>query len=185
MVSRRQKDIVEGYIGLADRSGARLAAQGTIVPEAPAGGAYVTPTLIRDVTPSHRLVQEEIFGPVQVIMPFDNEQQAIDLANGTPYGLVCGIWTSDGGRQFRLARAIQSGQVFINNYGAGGGIELPFGGVKRSGHGREKGFEALYGFATTKTISIYHGIRYVIGRHTRFESRVRCSGHRRLPWRPP
>ena len=142
MVSRRQKEIVEGYIGLADRSGARLAAQGTIVP---------------DVSPSHRLVQEEIFGPVQVIMPFDGEQQAIDLANGTPYGLVCGIWTNDGGRQFRLARAIHSGQVFINNYGAGGGIELPFGGVKRSGHGREKGFEALYGFATTKTISIYHG----------------------------
>ncbi len=90
-------------------------------------------------------------------MPFDGEQQAIDLANGTPYGLVCEIWRRDGGRQFRLARAIQSGQVFINNYGAGGGIELPFGGVKRSGHGREKGFEALYGFATTKTISIYHG----------------------------
>ena len=85
MVSRRQKDIVEGYIGLAERSGARLAAQGTIVPDAPAGGAYVTPTLIRDVTPSHRLVQEEIFGPVQVIMPFDGEQQAIDLANGTPF----------------------------------------------------------------------------------------------------
>ena len=76
MVSRRQKDIVEGYIALADRSGARLAAQGTIVPEAPAGGAYVTPTLIRDVPPSHRLVQEEIIGPVQVIMPFDGEQQA-------------------------------------------------------------------------------------------------------------
>lgn len=157
VVSRRQKDIVEGYIALAERGGARLAAQGTLLADAPAGGAYVTPTLIRDVPPSHRLAQEEIFGPVQVIMPFDGEQQAIELANGTPFGLVCGIWTSDGGRQFRLARAIQSGQVFINNYGAGGGIELPFGGVKRSGHGREKGFEALYGFATTKTISIYHG----------------------------
>jgi hypothetical protein len=67
------------------------------------------------------------------------------------------VTAKDGSRQFRLARAIHSGQVFINNYGAGGGIELPFGGVKRSGHGREKGFEALYGFATTKTISIYHG----------------------------
>ena len=90
MVSRRQKDIVEGYIALADRSGARLAAQGTIVPEAPAGGAYVTPTLIRDVTPSHRLVQEEISGRSRSL-PFDGEQQAIDLANQDALGLVCGI----------------------------------------------------------------------------------------------
>ena len=157
VVSRRQKEIVERYIALAENGGVRVAAQGVVVPDAPAGGAYVTPTLIRDVPPAHRLATEEIFGPVQVTMPFASEQEAIDLANGTPYGLVCGIWTRDGGRQFRLARAIQSGQVFINNYGAGGGIELPFGGVKRSGHGREKGFEALYGFATTKTISIYHG----------------------------
>lgn len=107
--------------------------------------------------PDHRLAQEEIFGPVQVIMPFDTEEEALALANGTPYGLVCGIWTSDGGRQLRMARAAQAGQVFINNYGAGGGVELPFGGVKKSGHGREKGFEALYGFASMKTISIFHG----------------------------
>ncbi len=115
------------------------------------------PTLIRDVPADHRLAQEEIFGPVQVILPFDTEEEAIAIANGTSYGLVCGIWTNDGGRQFRLARAIHSGQVFINNYGAGGGIELPFGGVKKSGHGREKGFEALYGFASLKTISVWHG----------------------------
>jgi len=157
VVSHRQKSIVESYIALAESGGARVAAQGAIGSDAPAGGAYVRPTLIRDVPSTHRLAQEEIFGPVQVTMPFACEAQAIDLANGTPFGLVCGIWTGDGGRQLRLARAIQSGQVFINNYGAGGGIELPFGGVKRSGHGREKGFEALYGFATTKTISIYHG----------------------------
>jgi aldehyde dehydrogenase (NAD+) len=104
--------------------------------------------------PAIAFVQEEIFGPVQVIMPFDGEQQAIDLANGTPYGLVCGIWTRDGGRQFRLARAIQSGQVFINNYGAGGGIELPFGGVKRSGYGRELGREGLLEFTNLKTVWI-------------------------------
>ena len=73
------------------------------------------------------------------------------------YGLVAGVWTKDGGRQLRLARALKCGQVFVNNYGAGGGIELPFGGVKHSGHGREKGFEALYGFSTLKTVAIHHG----------------------------
>jgi aldehyde dehydrogenase (NAD+) len=78
------------------------------------------------------------------------------LANATKYGLVAGIWTRDGSRQMRLARSIRSGQVFINNYGAGGGVELPFGGVGQSGYGREKGFEALYSFTALKTIAIKH-----------------------------
>jgi aldehyde dehydrogenase (NAD+) len=90
-------------------------------------------------------------------MSFSDEDEALALANGTPFGLVAGIWTRDGGRQMRLARRLRSGQVFINNYGAGGGVELPFGGVKHSGHGREKGFEALYGFTVLKTIAIRHG----------------------------
>jgi aldehyde dehydrogenase (NAD+) len=90
-------------------------------------------------------------------MPFDDEMQAIRLANSTSFGLVAGVWTENGGRQMRMARAVRAGQVFINNYGAGGGVELPFGGVKSSGHGREKGFEALYGFTTLKTIAIRHG----------------------------
>ncbi|MBK3746087.1 aldehyde dehydrogenase family protein [Paraburkholderia aspalathi] len=157
VVSQRQKAIVEGFLELARKDGLTIAAQGELIADAPTGGAYVCPTLVRDVPADHPLAQDEIFGPVQVIMPFDTEEEAIQLANGTPYGLVCGIWTSDGACQFRMAHAIQSGQVFINNYGAGGGVELPFGGVKRSGHGREKGFEALYGFASLKTISIYHG----------------------------
>ena len=79
------------------------------------------------------------------------------LANATQFGLVAGVWTRDGGRQLRMAKRVQSGQVFINNYGAGGGVELPFGGVKSSGYGREKGFEALYGFTTLKTVAIKHG----------------------------
>ena len=90
-------------------------------------------------------------------MPFEGEEEAIELANNTVYGLVSGVWTKDGGRQLRVARRLKSGQVFINNYGAGGGVELPFGGVKLSGHGREKGFEALYGFSITKTVAIHHG----------------------------
>jgi aldehyde dehydrogenase (NAD+) len=98
-----------------------------------------------------------VFGPVLAALPFADEDEALTLANGTPYGLVAGVWTRDGGRQMRIARRVRSGQVFINNYGAGGGVELPFGGVKHSGHGREKGFEALYGFTVLKTVAIRHG----------------------------
>jgi aldehyde dehydrogenase (NAD+) len=90
-------------------------------------------------------------------MSFKDEDQAVALANATQFGLVAGIWTRDGGRQLRMAKRVRSGQVFINNYGAGGGVELPFGGVKSSGYGREKGFEALYGFTTLKTVAIRHG----------------------------
>ena len=89
-------------------------------------------------------------------MPFDTAAEAINIANGTDYGLVASIWTNDGARQMRLAKKLKSGQVFINNYGAGGGVELPFGGRGLSGHGREKGFEALYGFSTLKTVASYH-----------------------------
>ena len=109
-----------------------------------------------DVKYSHKFAQEEIFGPIQVIIPFEDEEDAIKIANSTKYGLVASIWTLDGARQMRVAKAIKSGQVFINNYGAGGGVELPFGGSGYSGHGREKGFEALYGFSTLKTIAAMH-----------------------------
>jgi aldehyde dehydrogenase (NAD+) len=88
---------------------------------------------------------------------FADEDEAIALANSTPFGLVAGIWTLDGARQFRVAKKVRSGQVFINNYGAAGGVELPFGGVKSSGYGREKGVEALLGFTTLKTVAIQHG----------------------------
>ncbi len=155
LISARQKEIVTGFLDLIGDG--RIVAQAEIVGDAPAGGHYVAPTLVADVTPNHRLAQEEIFGPVQVVIPFDTEEDAIAIANGTDFGLVAGIWTNDGGRQMRLARAISSGQVFINNYGAAGGVELPFGGTGKSGHGREKGFEALYGFSVLKTVAAHHG----------------------------
>ena len=155
LISDRQKTIVTRFIA----AGADLttAAQGEIVAGAPGGGHYVAPTLFADVAPGHRLAQEEIFGPVQVVIPFDDEAEAVSIANGTGYGLVAGLWTADGGRQMRLAKALHAGQVFVNNYGAGGGVELPFGGVGKSGHGREKGFEALYGFSALKTVAAWHG----------------------------
>ncbi len=91
------------------------------------------------------------------MIPFHDEDEAIAIANGTDYGLVAGVWTQDGARQLRLARDLRAGQVFLNNYGAGGGVELPFGGHGKSGHGREKGFEALNGFSTVKTVAAWHG----------------------------
>ncbi len=155
LVSNRQKEIVDGFI--AQGSDLEIAARGSIVADAPAGGAYVAPTLFAGVAPEHTLAQDEIFGPVQVVIPFKDEDHAVAIANGTKFGLVASCWTKDGARQMRMAKKLRAGQVFINNYGAGGGVELPFGGTGLSGHGREKGFEALYGFTTLKTVAAFHG----------------------------
>jgi aldehyde dehydrogenase (NAD+) len=156
VISARQREIVQGFLAIARDTGLQVAAQARLPASLPAGGCYVPPTLLAPAAADHRLAQEEIFGPVQVMIPFDGEAEALAIANGTNYGLVAGVWTRDGGRQLRMARKLHCGQVFINNYGAGGGIELPFGGVKHSGHGREKGFEALYGFSSLKTVAIKH-----------------------------
>lgn len=137
-------------------AGLTVAAHGQIVTDAPHGGYYFAPTLFRDVPHEHRLAQEEVFGPVLAAMAFDGEDDAVRLANGTRFGLVAGVWTRDGSRALRVAKRLRCGQVFINNYGAAGGVELPFGGVKASGHGREKGLEGLISFTRVKTIAIKH-----------------------------
>jgi len=157
LIRHSQKQRVQQFLQEARDANIPTVAQGQVVAEAPASGFYQAPTLLRDVPVTHRVAQEEVFGPVLCAMAFRDEAHAVELANATQFGLVAGVWTSDGSRQFRMARRLRSGQVFINNYGAGGGVELPFGGVKSSGHGREKGFEALYGFSTLKTVAIKHG----------------------------
>jgi len=154
LISRKQQAIVSGF--LDQGQDLEIVGQGQLV-NAPNGGNFVRPTLFAGVAPTHVLARDEIFGPVQVVIPFDDEDEAVAIANGTDYGLVASIWCRDGARQMRLARKIRAGQVFINNYGAGGGVELPFGGMGKSGHGREKGFEALYGFSVLKTVAAYHG----------------------------
>jgi aldehyde dehydrogenase (NAD+) len=158
LIRKTQQERVQKYIQSALDDGLKIAGQGQVVPEAAAEGFFQAPTVFRDVPPDHKLAREEIFGPVLVAIPFDSEDEAVEIANGTDFGLVASVWTKDGARQLRLARRIRAGQVYINNYGAGGGIELPFGGIKASGHGREKGFEALYGFTVLKTVAIkYQG----------------------------
>jgi len=156
LINPTQLGRVNAYLDRARADGLPILAQGEMAPNAPTSGNYVLPTVIGEVPPDHALAQEEIFGPVLVVIRFKDEDDAIRIANGTEFGLVGGVWTRDGGRQMRLARKVRTGQVFINNYGAGGGVELPFGGMKHSGYGREKGFEALYGFSVTKTIAIKH-----------------------------
>ncbi|AWN45551.1 aldehyde dehydrogenase [Methylobacterium terrae] len=158
VVNAKQCERVQGYIDLARRDGLTILAEGELGTNVPGDGYYVRPTLIGDVPPDHRLAQEEIFGPVLVAIRVRDEAEALAVANGTEYGLAAGIWTQDLGKALRLSKGIKSGQVFVNNYGAGGGVELPFGGVKGSGHGREKGFEALYGFGSMKMIAIKHGV---------------------------
>lgn len=156
LINAKQRDRVAGMIEAGRAAGFPVLAEGQVVEDAPKGGYYVAPVLFGDVTPGSSLEQQEVFGPALAAMPFDDEAEAVKLANGTPFGLVAGVWTRDGGRQMRLAKKLQAGQVFINNYGAGGGVELPFGGVKKSGFNREKGFEALYGFSALKTVAFKH-----------------------------
>jgi aldehyde dehydrogenase (NAD+) len=156
LINARQLERVQNFLGTAEGSGISVVGQGALDSAAPKGGFYQVPVLLGDVPADHQLAQEEIFGPVLAAISFDTEADAIRIANSTPFGLVAGVWTQDGSRQMRLARKLRSGQVFINNYGAGGGVELPFGGTGQSGYGREKGFEALYGFTTLKTVAIKH-----------------------------
>ena len=157
MITPEQKQRVERFTARARADGVPVIAEGKIAAGVPDGGFYVAPTLFGPVPRSNSLARDEVFGPVLSAIHFDDEADGVALANGTEFGLVAGVWSRDAKRSMRVARAMRCGQVFVNGYGAGGGIELPFGGVKKSGHGREKGFEALYEFSASKTVVINHG----------------------------
>jgi len=156
LISANQQARVLNFADAARKDGITVLAEGQIADGVPATGFFVPPTLFGPVPRHHSLACDEVFGPVLSAIPFDDEADAIKLANATDYGLVAGIWTRDGARQMRVAKKMRCGQVFVNGYGAGGGIELPFGGVKKSGHGREKSLEALREFSRVKTVVYKH-----------------------------
>jgi len=152
LINAAQHARVHGFLDRARRDGVPVAAASMLPHDLPAGGYYVAPAVFGPVHERHELARSEVFGPVLSALPFDDEAGAIRIANATEYGLVAGVWTENGGRQTRVARALRVGQVFVNCYGAGGGVELPFGGFKKSGHGRGKGFAAMHEFSTLQTI---------------------------------
>jgi aldehyde dehydrogenase (NAD+) len=157
VMNAAQHQRVQRYIDNARAAGIPVLAEGRIAEGVSSHGHYVKPTLFGPVPRDAALAREEVFGPVLAAMTFDDELDAIALANGTDYGLLAAVWTENAGRLQRVAKAVKAGQVFMNCYGAGGGVELPFGGTKRSGHGREKGLLALEEVSTTKTLVHFHG----------------------------
>ena len=143
---------VAGYVDRARARGVAVRTGGNIRPDPQTGlGWFYEPTVLDDLSPNDEAVQEEIFGPVLCVQVFDDQEEAVALANGTPFGLVAGVFTRDLSAAHRLARDIDAGQVYINEYFAGG-ISVPFGGNKRSGFGREKGLEALRSYSKTKSV---------------------------------
>jgi acyl-CoA reductase-like NAD-dependent aldehyde dehydrogenase len=155
IISKRQLETIENYVSIGTKEGAMVAAGG----RRPSGdglgnGFYFEPTLLDGVSADMRVAQEEIFGPVLAIVTFETLDEAATLANRSQYGLVAGIWTRDINKAMSLASRIKSGQVYINTYGAGGGVELPFGGYKKSGYGREKGLESLASYTQVKNVCI-------------------------------
>jgi acyl-CoA reductase-like NAD-dependent aldehyde dehydrogenase len=155
VVSERQMKRVLGYLEQGSREGARAVTGGgrSQKPEL-AHGFFIEPTLLDAVAPGTVVEQEEIFGPVLTTTTFESVDEAIAIANGTPYGLVTGIWTADLSKALKVATAVKSGQIRINGYGVEGSIGLPFGGYKRSGFGREQGVEALLNYTVLKNVMI-------------------------------
>jgi aldehyde dehydrogenase (NAD+) len=155
IVSKKQFDRIVAMVERAKEEDARVIVGGKeATVDWPGEAYYFEPTIIDNVSPTSEIAQEEVFGPVLTVFEFETEAEAIQLANGTSYGLVTGIWTNDLSRAHRIATKVKSGQVFINDYGAAGGVELPFGGYKKSGIGREKGVEALQNYTQLKNIAI-------------------------------
>lgn len=154
VANKPQFDRILATIEAATQAGAQLMtggkrAQGSGLES----GYFIEPTIFADVAPDSHLAQEEIFGPVLAVIPFDTEDEAIRIANGTRYGLAAGLWTRDLGRALRVSRAMQAGSVWVNTYRAIA-AQVPFGGFKQSGIGRERGEAGLREYLTTRNVMI-------------------------------
>jgi aldehyde dehydrogenase (NAD+) len=155
IISKRQLETIEGYVKIGQDEGAEVAIGGARPSDASLGrGFFFQPTLLDRVLPDMRVAQEEIFGPVLAVIMFDEVEEAIAIANRSQYGLVAGVWTRDINKAMTVAAQIKTGQVYINTYGAGGGVELPFGGYKKSGYGREKGLDSLASYLQIKNVCV-------------------------------
>jgi aldehyde dehydrogenase (NAD+)/betaine-aldehyde dehydrogenase len=152
LVSETQRERVRGYIEKGIEEGAKLVAGGPEPPEGAERGYFVRPTVFSEVKPDMTIAQEEIFGPVLVLMPYDDEDQAVEIANGTIYGLAGGVWSGDPEHAKEVARKLRTGQVEVN--GATFNPLAPFGGFKQSGHGRELGHHGLEEFLELKSIQL-------------------------------
>ncbi|CAN5192941.1 aldehyde dehydrogenase [soil metagenome] len=148
MVDQMQMDRVLGYIAQGSAEGATLALGGKRVMDA-SGGFYIEPTVFDDVAHDMTIAREEIFGPVLAAIAFDSEEEALRIANDSPYGLAAGLWTSDLSRAHRVARKLRAGSVWVN-YWDGGDMTAPFGGYKQSGNGRDKSLHAFDKYTETK-----------------------------------
>jgi len=150
MISDAQRDRAVGMIARAEEKGATVVTGGRKLNRP---GAFLEPTVLANLTPDMEIAQQEVFGPVLSVLSFRDEAHAIEIANGTAYGLVAGVFTTDLDRATRAARHLRAGQVFVNEWFAGG-VETPFGGSGKSGYGREKGREALWNYVQTKNIAM-------------------------------
>lgn len=151
LISARQLERVEALCRVGVEEGAKPVTGGTRMADLP--GHFMAPTIFTGVRPEMRIAQEEFFGPVLVVLPFETPEEAIAIANGTDYGLAAGVYTRDLRLAHWTADRLVAGQVYVNEWWAGG-VETPFGGTKRSGYGREKGQEALLGYVQTKNVGI-------------------------------
>ncbi|WP_371603526.1 aldehyde dehydrogenase family protein [Streptomyces sp. NBC_01220] len=149
VISAAHRDRVESYVELGRKEGARVVTGGER-PDPTGRGFYVAPTLLADCTNDMRVVREEIFGPVVVVVPFDDEEEGIALANDSDYGLIDYVWSGDVARAFRVARRLRAGGVGVNTIGRN--MEAPFGGFKRSGVGRDVGSYALHAYSEVQSI---------------------------------